>query len=511
MNTEPETPAADGPGARPLLHYKDLRAYLAALEGVGELQRIDRPVELDLEIGAICRRAGETGQAAPLFQHINGRPGFRVLGAPGGVSSRPGQALARIAMAIGLPATATGREIVEAFAAARERPMIPPRVLATGPCKQHIHTGDAVDVMSLPAPLLHEGDGGRYLNTFGVICVETPDKSWRSWSIARIMVVDGQRLAGIIAPNQHVGMVRQVWTDAGLDMPFALALGGEPFLPYVGGMPLPDFVNEVDYAGAVFGEPIDCVRAETVDVLVPATAEIVLEGHVSMHDTAPEGPMGEYAGYLWEGAGAAKPVYRVSAITHQTQAILPVSVAGEPPEENHTAWGIPNAGEIVYQLRKAGFPVATAWSPFESANHWFVIAVKSDWRSTHPGTTGLQLCQWVADILFRVKAGMGTPKYMLVNDDIDLTNTREVVWAFATRNHPGKQGELVFNDENTNPLVAYLDGNEKHALRTTKVIYNCLDPEHLGGKLPLRSSFRYSYPQALQDQVLAQWSSYGYL
>lgn len=491
-------------------HFKDLRTYLEALQQIGELQSIAQAVDLDLEIGAISRRAGETGQAAPLFESVRGRPGFRVLGAPGGVSARPGQALARVALAVGLPATASGREIVEAFAAGRERPMIPPRVVPTGPCKENIHLGDAVDLGRLPAPLLHDGDGGRYLNTFGIICAETPDKSWRSWSIARIMVVDGKRLAGIIAPNQHIGMVRQAWTDIGKDMPFALALGGEPFLPYVGGMPLPEFVNEVDYAGAMFGEPIDCVRAETVDVLVPATAEIVVEGHVSLEDKAPEGPMGEYAGYLWEGAGSDKPVYHVSAITHRDNAILPISVAGEPPEENHTAWGIPNAGEIVYQLRKAGFPVATAWSPFESANHWFVIAVQRDWRLRHAGVTGAQLCQQVADILFNVKAGMGTPKYLVVNDDIDLTNTKEVVWAFATRNHPGSQGELVFNDENTNPLVAYLDGAEKHALRTTKVIYNCLDPEHLGGKLPRRSSFAFSYPPELQEQVLLKWTSLGY-
>lgn len=492
-------------------HYLDLRSYLDALKAIGEVQPIDYPVDLDLEIGAISRRAGETGQAAPLFQSIRGRnKGFRVLGAPGGVSAKPGQRLSRIALAVGLPASATGREIVEAFAAARERALIPPEVVATGPCQENIHTGAAVDLGELPAPLLHDGDGGRYLNTFGIICVETPDKSWRSWSIARIMVVDKNRMAGIIAPNQHIGMVRQTWTDLGKDMPFALALGGQPILPYVGGMPLPEFVDEVNYAGAITGRPIQCVKAQTVDVLVPATAEIVVEGHVSQTETAPEGPMGEYAGYLWEGPGTAKPVYRVSAITHRNNAILPISVAGEPPEENHTAWGIPNAGEIVYQLRKAGFPVATAWSPFESANHWFVIAVQSDWRRQRPGVTGNQLCQEVANILFHVKAGMGTPKYLLVNDDIDITNTNEVVWAFATRNHPGSRGELLFNDENTNPLVAYLDGSEKHALRTTKAIYNCLDPEELNGKLPKRSSFHFTYPRAIQDRVLQNWSKYGY-
>jgi len=197
------------------------------------------------------------------------------------------------------------------------------------------------------------------------------------------------------------------------------------------------------------------------------------------------------------------------AITHRDNPILPISVAGEPPEENHTAWGIPNAGEIVHTLRQAGFPVATAWSPFESANHWFVIAVARDWRA-RTGLTGEQVCRQMADILFATKAGMGTPKYLVVNDDIDITNTREVVWAFATRNHPGGRGQLIFNDENTNPLVAYLDDADKKMLQTTKVVYNCLDPEHLGGKLPRRSSFRHIYPHALQNKIINQWATYGY-
>ena len=492
-----------------MTHHKDLRSYLDALEAVGEVQRIARPVALDLEIGAISRRAGETGQAAPLFENIPERPGTRVLGAPGGVSSRPGQWLARIAAAVGLPVTASGQEIVEAFAVARARPLLAPREVASAACKQVIHTGDAIDLMKLPAPLLHDGDGGRYLNTFGIICCETPDKSWRSWSIARIMVVDGKRMAGIIAPNQHVGMVRKTWTDIGQDMPFALALGSQPVLPYVGGMPLPEYVSEVDYAGAITGEAVEVIRAETVDVMVPASAEIVVEGYVSQTETAPEGPMGEYAGYLWSGPPSPKPVYNVTAITHRENPILPISVAGEPPEENHTAWGIPNAGEIVFLLRDAGFPVASAWSPLESANHWFVIAVERDWRKT-TGLSSNELCRKVADILFEKKGGMGTPKYIVVNDDIDITNTKEVVWAFATRNHPGSQGNLVYNDENTNPLVAYLGEDEKGRLRTTKVIYNCLDPEHLNGKLPIRSSFHYAYPRDLQDKVLRDWADYGY-
>ncbi len=492
-----------------MTHIKDLRGYVDALKAIGEMVEISREVDLNLEIGAISRRCYETGAPAALFTNIRGAgKGFRVLGAPAGVSRQSGLELSRIALSLGLDPHSSGREIVAALAEARSRPPIPPRVVATGPCKENIKLDGNIDLEQLPAPLLHEGDGGRYLNTYGIVCVQTPDKRWTNWSIARIMITGKCEMAGIVAPNQHIGMVRKEWLDIGQDMPFALALGPEPFLPFVGGMPLPENVNEADFAGAYFGEPIEVVACETVPLFAPATAEIIVEGYLSQKETSPEGPMGEYAGYLWGGGPTPKPRYRVTALTYRNNAILPISVAGEPPEENHTAWGIPNAAEIVYQLRKNGLPVATAWSPFASANHWFVIAAERDYA--HKGWTSTRLCQEIGNVLFQTKAGMGTPKYLVVNDDIDLTNLNEVVWAFATRNHPGPAGETVFNNESTNPLVAFLSSDEKQSMHTTKTIYNCLPPDEWQGKLPKRSSFHGTYPLELQEKVLANWQAYGF-
>jgi UbiD family decarboxylase len=493
-----------------MTHLKDMRAYLEALAAAGELVEVKTEVELDLEIGAIARRCYETGSPAALFSNIRGvTGGFRVLAAPGGVSNQPGKWLARIALSCGLPATATGQEIVAELAAGRTRPPTKPRLVPTGPCKENIHVADAVDLLELPAPLLHEGDGGRFLNTFGIIVAQTPDKSWTNWSIARIMVLDKTHMTGIVAPNQHIGMVHKAWADLGQPMPFALVLGAEPFLPFVGGMPLPANFDEADFVGGYFGEPVDVVPCETVDLQVPATAEIVVEGYLSNVETGLEGPMGEYAGYLWPGPSSQKPLYTVTAITHRNDAVLPISVAGEPPEENHTAWGIPNAAEIVYTLCQAGLPIATAWSPFASANHWFVLAVEREWRKTLDVNTS-ELCRRIGDVLFAGKAGMGTPKYIVVNDDIDVTDLNEVVWAFATRNHPGSQGQIVFNEESTNPLVAFLDEAEKMSMHTTKVIYNCMPPDRWGDKLPLRSSFAGVYPAVLQRQVLQRWEAYGF-
>ena len=494
----------------PAHRLKSLRDYVDALRAIGELQVVTREVERDLEIGAICRRCYETGAPAPLFENIRDvEKGFRVLGAPAGLSSKREQWLARLALSLGLPPAATGRDLIEALVAARDKTPLPPRLVASGPCKENILLEDAVDLNRLPAPLLHDGDGGRYINTYGVFIAQTVDKTWTNWSVARAMLSDRNHMTGIVAPNQHLGMVFQTWKDAGRDMPFALALGAEPAVPFVGGMPLPAQVNEGDFLGAYFGESIEVVKCETADLTVPATSEIVLEGTLSLSETAPEGPMGEYAGYLWTGDSSPRPRYHVTAMTYRNDPILPISVAGEPTEENHTAWGVPNAAEVVYELRKAGFPVTMAWSPFESALHWCVITVSRNWRDK-TGKTGAEFCRAIGEHLLKGKAGGGLPKYLIMNDDIDATNTAEVVWAFATRNHPGSQGEELFDNENTTPLVAFLKKNEKASAQMTKVVYNCLPPEDWGDKLPKRASFRHDYSPELQEKVLRNWVDYGF-
>ncbi|MEJ0015627.1 MAG: UbiD family decarboxylase [Acetobacteraceae bacterium] len=491
----------------PLLSLRD---YIAALQAIGEVQEIDQEVDLDLEIGAIIRRCYETGAPAPLFQRIRGiTPGFRVFGAPAGTSRQPGLSLARIALSLGLDATATGSDIVELLAGAHARAPIKPVVVPDAPCFQNVALGEAADITRLPAPLLHGGDGGRYLNTFGCIAVRTPDGSWTNWSIARIMTLDARRMTGIVSPQQHIGMVRQTWIDIGKPMPFALALGVEPAIPFVCGMPLPAHVDEADFLGGMLGRAIRTVRCRTVDLEAPASAEILIEGYMSLDETAVEGPMGEYAGYLVPGGAMQRPVYHVTAVSHRDDPILPAVVAGEPVEENHTTWGIPCAAECMHALRQAGLPVTLAWSPLDSALHWLVVTVPFDWRRRSGAASGEALCRRIGEVLFATKAGAILPKVIVSLDDIDPTDTRELVWAFATRCHPTR-GNVVFDAADAPPLIAYLDSTEKMHASTAKVVYNCLPPEEWGDKLPVRSSFHHAYPPELRQRVLSQWHAYGF-
>src|ERR1700694_5621019 len=369
-------------------HFTDLRCYLAALDELGDLVRITREVDADLESAAITRRSYELRSRAPLFENIQGaRPGFRVFGAPAALSSRADAPYARVALSLGLPPQSIGQDIVEALLAPRYAAPVPPVLVdpSTAPCRQNVLRGDQASLDRFPIPMVHEHDGGRYANTWGTLIAKTPDGSWVNWSITRVMKVDGKRMTGPIVAPQHLGVVWEQWGARGEPMPFGLVQGPEPGISCVSGIPVPAGVNEADYLGALFSEPLELVKALTVDLEVPATAEIVIEGHVSLERDSREGPFGEYAGCLGTAA-SMQPTYHVEAITHRDAPIWPLVAEGRPVDECHTVISIGYCADAIVCLREADPPVNTVWAPPDPPGHWYVVIAPSDWRDRLPGS-----------------------------------------------------------------------------------------------------------------------------
>lgn len=310
----------------------DLRSLIDALDEIGDLTHIRREVDGDLEPGAITRRSYEIQAPTPLFESIQGAtPGFRILGAPAALSSRADMRYARIALSLGMPADTRGEDIVEALAAARAKPLLPPVHVdpASAPCRQNILRGDDANLNRFPIPFAHDGDGGRYANTWGTVILKTPDGRWVNWAITRIMKVDGKRLTGLVVPSQHIGQIWQEWVDIGKPMPYALVQGPAPAASCVSGIPLPAGVDEADYVGALLGKALEVVPAVSVDLDVPASSEIVIEGHVSLERDCMEGPYGEYGGYIGHKS-FLQPTFHVETITHRDNPIWPLVVAGRP-------------------------------------------------------------------------------------------------------------------------------------------------------------------------------------
>jgi len=485
---------------------KSFRAYVEALREHQEVITVEKEVDWNLEMSAIARRAYDLPAPAPLFKNIKGcTPGFEVLGAPVGLSPNKDHPCIRIALSLGLPIDTPAAQLVAEWSRLPDVAPIPPQVVEMGACKEHKLFGEDIDLTKLPIPFIHCGDGGRYINTYGIFIAKTPDGSWVNWAISRAMLDGPRTIAGVIIPTQDFGKIFSEWKELGQEMPFALCLGVDPAIAMIAGYPLPSRVNECDQIGGWYGEGVDVVKCETNDLLVPASTEIVIEGFVSHDTVVPEGPMGEYGGYVWRGNQKTAPLFKVTAMTHRTNPIMPICVAGVPTEENHTNWGISIAASIQNVLRNQGFPIKECFIPFESAAHWFVVSVDRNRQSDNDE----QLALDIGKAVFASKGGSYIPKVFVVDDDINPGDINQVVWALATRHHPDER--VTIKNQYMFPLVAYLSQAEKKAALSTRVIYNCLTPFHMwpDESKPVEASFR-GYPEELQKQVIANWKGYGF-
>ncbi|MFJ9175817.1 UbiD family decarboxylase [Streptomyces sp. NPDC102360] len=488
----------------------NFRDFVAELIEVGDAVDIRQPVSPTLEVGAITRRVYETRGPAPLFSNLTeGDPGHRVLGAPAGLTGRADGAYGRLAAHFGLPRETTPRELLERLISAMHTDPLEPRVVDGGPCKENVLTGEDIDLTRFPVPLLHAEDGGRYFGTYGFHVVRTPDGEWTSWSVSRTMLHGPRTLVGPAMPQQHLGMIHQMWRERGEPTPWAMVLGAPPAALAAAGMPLPAEVNEDGYVGALAGSPVDVVKTELHDLHVPANSEIVLEGWISPDETAPEGPMGEYHGYSF-AESKQQPVFHVETITHRDDPILPVCVAGLPPEENHTIWGTMISATSLDLLRSSGLPVSMAWCSYEAATCWIAVSVDIG-RLADARMSERQLADAVAEVLFGSHTGWLVPKVILVADDIDVTDIDQLVWAMATRYHPGT-GEYVYPQASGIPMVPYLTAEEVRTGRGGKAVISCLLPSQLAGTTPgITASFRNSYPEDVRRSVVEKWTEYGFL
>ena len=482
-------------------YYTDLRQFIDALDEMGDIMHVHREVDGDFEPSAITRRSYEIQSPAPLFHKVAGvAAGFRLFGAPAALSSLRDRPYARVAMSLGLAPETSGPGIIEALSAARHRPGIPPVRVASADavCHQNILQGEAATLDRFPIPFAHEHDGGRYANTWGTLIVKTPDGKWVNWSIARVMKVDGKRMVGLMVPSQHIGQIWGEWVRLGQPMPYALVQGPAPAISCVSGIPIPAHADEADYIGTLAGEPVPVVRAVSVDLDVPATAEIVIEGHVSITRDCLEGPYGEYGGYLGSGS-SAQPTFHVGTITHRDDPIWPMSVTGRPTDESHTLWAMGLAADALTHLRDAGLPVTTTWIPEDSTVHWLLVVMPQDWRNRLPGLSSEALARRIGEVLFNTDAMVFIPKVYVVDDDIDPTNLREVVWALSTRVHPvGRRA--IFENQRLIRLPQCYEEEEYVAGKAAKVVFDTLQTQR-----HRHASFEQGYPDEVRRRVLANW------
>jgi 4-hydroxy-3-polyprenylbenzoate decarboxylase len=480
----------------------DLRDFLKLLEKHGEVQRIREAVDWNLEMGAIVRRCYDLGAPAALFEKVKGYPkGFRALGAPMGPSGKSGHSLyARTALALGLRPDTPVKEIMDFYLKRKEKP-IKPKTVKNGPCKENVLLDKDVDLLKFPVPLIHGGDGGRYIGTWHTVITKDPDSTWVNWGMYRLMIHDRNTLGCLFPMQQHIGQMYQKYEAKNQPMPAAVAIGGQPVIPIVSCAQLPPYVNEVEIAGALQGAPISLVKCETIDLKVPATAEIILEGEVLPHKRKVEGPFGEYMGYE-AGKSSPKPIFKVNAITHRNDPILPFSNMGMPVHESQTTTALVKGAEIYAELSKLGLPVKGVFCPPYAVGHMAVVSTEIPF---------VNFAKRVAHAVWATKPGLFTYYIVVVEPDVDPTDMDEVLHAITTKCHPVNGIHPVPHIPGFPVLLPFLPAKERLIGDAAGVLFDCTWPKDWPAEaVPVKATLENLWPEKVREKVLDKWEKYGF-
>lgn len=475
--------------------FQDLREFLTRLDEEKEISRIQAEVDWDLEIGAISRRAIELRAPALLFEKVRGYAGdYRVL-ANLLSGSRPTHA--RLAIALGLPRDTPPLELIATYREKSKNRIKPVRV-DTGPCKEEIHMGEEVNLLEFPVPLIHGRDGGRYLGTWHIDVNKDPDTGWVNWATYRHMIHDEKTLGWLAVPFQHgPSIYYEKYESRGQPMPMAIAIGMDPVYNVVANTAFPYGVCEADVIGGVRGTPVEVVKCETLDLEVPANAEIVLEGVVLPGERKLEGPFGEYTGYE-AGARMPRPVLRVQCITHRKNPILTMCNPGKPWEEDAVMDSITVSAMLENELEARGIPFKSVYVVPPALG--VVVAVKPPYGG---------FAQTVASAIWASKPGFSRSYIFVVGEDVDVTNPEDVLWCLTTRLHPQK-GIHIQSDAPGSPLRPFLGREEKEKGMAPRVLFDATFPHHWTSEdTPEIIDFEHGWPQEVRDKVLARWAEYG--
>jgi len=408
-----------------IMAYADLREFIAALERAGDLARIRIPVDPLLEVTEFADRAVKRGGPALLFENPKGSCIPVLLNA---FASLPRMELAlqvasldevaeRISALLELEAPEGWLGKLKMLPKLAELGSFFPRLVNAGPSKEVIRT-EGFSLFEFPILHCWPQDGGRFI-TLPLVFSKNPETGKRNCGMYRMQVFD-DRTTGMHWQTQKHGAehFRRARAKFGTGkLAVACAIGADPATVFSGVIPAPPDVDELLLAGFLRREPVELVKCETVDLEVPANVEIVLEGYVDLNEFRPEGPFGDHTGFYSQVDDY--PVFHLTCITHRKEPIYLATVVGPPPQEDYF---LGHAIErILLPIVRLQYPEITdIHMPAEGIFHNLMIV---SIRKAYPGHA-----RKVMNAIWSLGQAMFTKCVLVVDDDVDIHNPREVVW-----------------------------------------------------------------------------------
>ncbi len=410
---------------------QDVRSWIEAMEAAGELLRVSG-ADREEEIGGIVDiYQRKIGGPALLFDDVPGyQPGFRVL-------ANLFVSVKRIALTLGLPEDTTEIELVRFW---RDRfkntPVIPPVEVESGPILENVAFGDDIDLLKIPTPRWHEGDGGYYIGTGCMVIMKDPDSGWINYGAYRGQVHDKALATVMASKGKHGDIIMRRYHERGEPCPIAVVVGVHPGMFSVAGLEIPYGKNEYDVAGGLMGQPIRVIRGPKTGLPIPAEAEIAYEGFIHEGDRVDEGPLGEWTGY-YAGGMKKEPAIRVASLMHRNDPILTGCIPAVPPNDDTFYRGTYRAGAVWHEMEAAGVPeVKGVWSHEAGGSRmWLTVSIKQMYAG-HAKQAGLIASQCHA-------GAYANRVVVVVDEDINPADMDQVVWAICTRCDPRDDVDIL--------------------------------------------------------------------
>jgi 4-hydroxy-3-polyprenylbenzoate decarboxylase len=446
--------------------YRDLREFIARLEKAGELRRITAEVDPVLEITEITDRVSKAGGPALLFERPKGSKVPLLINSVGS-ARRMNLALEvesldevaeRIRGYLNLQSPQGFFDKLKMLPKLAELGSFFPKTVKSGPCKEVIRKDD-FSLDYFPILKCWPQDGGRYI-TWPMVITKNPETGKRNVGCYRMQVFD-ERTTGMHWQTQKHGAehYRSAKSRKGTGkLDVAVAIGADPATALAGILPVPPDMDEFMFSGFLRREPVEMVACETVDLEVPANAEIVLEGYVDLSETRIEGPFGDHTGfYSLEGE---YPVFHITCITHRKDPIYLTTIVGPPPQEDF--WMGHAIERVFFPVMKMQYPeIVDVAMPAEGIfQNLMIVAIKK----SYPGHA-----RKIMSAIWSLGQAMFTKVVVVVDHDVDIHNSSELVWKALCAIDPERDVQFVMGPVDTLDHAARMqDYGSKMGIDATK-------------------------------------------
>lgn len=486
------------------MKYHDLRDFIQQLEATGELKRISVEVDPYLEMTEIADRVLRSegpallfekpkGHTVPVLANLFGTPRRVALGM-GADSVDALREIGKLLATLKQPEPPKGfKDALNALPVFKKVLDMAPKVLRSAPCQDVVLEGDQVDLTQIPIQTCWPGDAAPLI-TWGLVITKGPEKKRQNLGIYRQQVIGKNRV--IMRWLSHRGGALDFHEfqkrNPGKPFPIAVALGADPATILGAVTPVPDTLSEYAFAGLLRGSRTEVVKALGSELQVPASAEYVLEGHIYPNDMAPEGPYGDHTGYYNEIDSF--PVFTIERITHRKNPIYHSTYTGRPPDEPAILGVALN--EVFVPILQKQFPeIVDFYLPPEGCSYRLaVVSIKKQYAG-HAKRVMMGVWSFLRQFMY-------TKFIIVVDDDINTRDWKDVIWAMTTRMDPERDTTFIKNTP-----IDYLDFASPVSGLGSKMGLDATN------KWPGETNREWGTPiimdKAVKERVDAMWSTLG--